>query len=59
MMESSKNMGLSWGVKIFRERERSEDEEVSERPGGPPSPWVGAARLGPRPLVLRCHGGSS
>jgi hypothetical protein len=34
-MESSKNTGLSWGVQIFRERERSGDEEISERPGGP------------------------
>jgi hypothetical protein len=36
-MESSKNMGLSWGVVIFWERERDGDEEISERPGGPPS----------------------
>jgi hypothetical protein len=36
-MESSKNTGLSWGVEIFWEREGSEDEEISERPG-PPSP---------------------
>jgi hypothetical protein len=56
-MESSKNMGLSWGVEIFRERERSEDEEISERPGGP-SPWVGATRLWPRPLVVRWLGES-
>jgi hypothetical protein len=33
-MKSSKNTGLSWGVEIFWERERSEDEEVSEWPGG-------------------------
>jgi hypothetical protein len=33
--ESSKKTGLSWGVEIFREREGSEDEEISERPGAP------------------------
>jgi hypothetical protein len=39
-MKSSKNMGLSWGVQIFWERERSGDEEISERPGAPP-PTIG------------------
>jgi hypothetical protein len=35
-MESSKNASLSWGIVIFRERERAGDEEISERPEGPP-----------------------
>jgi hypothetical protein len=34
-MESSKNTGLSRGVLNFRDREISEDEEISERPGAP------------------------
>jgi hypothetical protein len=34
-MESSKNASLSWGVMIFRERERAGDEEISERLGAP------------------------
>jgi hypothetical protein len=34
-MENNKNTGLSWGVEIFREREGSEDEEISEWPGPP------------------------
>jgi hypothetical protein len=34
-MKSNKNMGLSWGVEIFREREGSEGGKVSGEPGGP------------------------
>jgi hypothetical protein len=34
-MESSKNTSLSWGVVIFRERERARDEEISEKLGAP------------------------
>jgi hypothetical protein len=49
-MESRKNMGLSWGVEIFRERERSEDEEISERPRAPPHHAMARPGLGRAPL---------
>jgi hypothetical protein len=48
-MESSKNMSLSWGVVIFRERERAGDEEISERPGGHPHHRLARPSLGRTP----------
>jgi hypothetical protein len=41
-VKNSKNSGMSWVCRCFRERERAGEEEISERPGGASSHQVGA-----------------
>jgi hypothetical protein len=55
-VKNSKNSGLSkWGG-VFWERERAEEEEMSEGPGGALSHMGGAARARPRHLCVRWRG---
>jgi hypothetical protein len=58
-VKNSKNSGLSWVCHCFWDRERAEEEEISDRPGGASSHQVGAARAGSRPLCGRWRGSPS
>jgi hypothetical protein len=55
-VHNSKNSGLSWVYRCFRERERAGEEEISEVPGEALSHLGGAARAGPRHLCVRWRG---
>jgi hypothetical protein len=60
MSKNSKNMGLSYGVNIFRERERESEVASGEVSGGPggPTPYHGAAWPCPHHHMVWWHGWS-
>jgi hypothetical protein len=51
-MKSSKNSGLSRCVIVLGREKELGEEEISERPGGPPHHRWARPGLGPRPLTI-------